>query len=97
MHIYYNCNKEAVIKSSHAVEIRSYISEYIHDHSLIDFSFQDCGKFIVSPKAPIVDVCREMIRHKYESAVVVENNIVIGIFTWIDALKAMGDLLQKKY
>lgn len=48
--------------------------------------------YTVSPKAPLAAVCKEMSQHKYGSVLVVENNKLIGILTWVDALRAMGDI-----
>ena len=45
------------------------------------------GAFKVSPDASIHDVCAEMVENKYGSALVEEDQKLVGIFTWIDALK----------
>ncbi len=50
----------------------------------------------VSPKAPLSDVCAEMAAHKYSSVLVVDNNKLVGIFTWVDALNAMRDLMETR-
>lgn len=50
--------------------------------------------FSVSPRAPLADVCIEMANHKYGSALVVDQHKLVGIFTWIDALKAMSGILK---
>lgn len=47
-----------------------------------------------NPHASLADVCDEMQHHKYGSALVVDNNKLVGIFTWVDALKACSDVLR---
>ncbi len=49
--------------------------------------------YTVSPKAPVGVVCKDMAHHKYGSVLVVDNNKLVGIFTWVDGLRAMGDIL----
>jgi acetoin utilization protein AcuB len=46
--------------------------------------------FTVSPDTPLSEVCTEMAAHKYGSAVVVRAGEVVGIFTTVDALKALA-------
>jgi acetoin utilization protein AcuB len=53
--------------------------------------------YTVSPSAPVDEVAREMARHKYGCALVVDNNKLVGIFTWIDALIAMDSILQQRF
>lgn len=52
--------------------------------------------YMVSPKAPLTEVCAEMSLHKYGSVLVVDNHKLVGIFTWIDALKAFNELLHTR-
>ncbi len=52
--------------------------------------------FIVSPGSSLRDVCDEMVARKYGCALVCDNHKLVGIFTWIDALKAMTDLLDTR-
>ncbi|HEY8270861.1 MAG TPA: CBS domain-containing protein [Pseudobdellovibrionaceae bacterium] len=52
--------------------------------------------YIVSPKAPLNEVCSEMAQHKYGSVLVMDNNKLVGIFTWIDALEALNTLLETR-
>lgn len=51
--------------------------------------------YTVSPKAPLAAVCKEMAQHKYGSVLVVDSNRLVGILTWVDALKAVGDLFSE--
>ncbi|MFZ4405453.1 MAG: CBS domain-containing protein, partial [Pseudobdellovibrionaceae bacterium] len=52
--------------------------------------------YAVSPKAPLSEVCAEMASHKYGSVLVVDNHKLVGIFTWVDALKAFNTLLETR-
>lgn len=49
--------------------------------------------YIVSPTSLISDVCSQMVTHKYSCALVCDNNKLVGLFTWIDALRAFDELL----
>lgn len=42
------------------------------------------------------DVCAEMADKKYGSALVVDNGKLVGIFTWVDALNALQELLNTR-
>jgi acetoin utilization protein AcuB len=50
--------------------------------------------YAVPPGTALVEVARTMALHKYGSAVVAQNGHVVGIFTTIDALKALEALLS---
>lgn len=52
--------------------------------------------FIVSPESALSDVCAEMANRKYGCALVVDNHKLVGIFTWVDALLAMNELLNTR-
>lgn len=52
--------------------------------------------YMVSPKAPLTEVCAEMALHKYGSVLVVDNKQLVGIFTWVDALRAFNELLETR-
>lgn len=49
--------------------------------------------FTVKPESQLDDVCAEMGAHKFGSALVVDNGKLVGIFTWVDALNALTELL----
>jgi acetoin utilization protein AcuB len=49
--------------------------------------------FVVGPRASVRETAIEMAEHKYGSAVVMENGHVVGVFTTVDALKALGQIL----
>jgi acetoin utilization protein AcuB len=51
--------------------------------------------FITSPGTSLKVVCEEMMKHKYGSALVVDKGQkLLGIFTWIDALKVLTTLVK---
>lgn len=52
--------------------------------------------YSVSPETPVDEVVREMALHKYGSAVVMQNQKVVGIFTTVDVCNAFAELLQTR-
>ncbi|HEV8549383.1 MAG TPA: CBS domain-containing protein [Polyangiaceae bacterium] len=50
--------------------------------------------YAVSPKTPLREVVREMAGRKLGSAVVIDGTKVIGVFTTVDALEMLGEVLQ---
>jgi len=48
------------------------------------------------PEAKLDEVAAHMAEKKYGSALVVSNNKLVGIFTEVDAMKALADLLQTR-
>ncbi|MEO8179327.1 MAG: CBS domain-containing protein [Deltaproteobacteria bacterium] len=52
--------------------------------------------YTVGPDTPLDEVVSTMAEKKYGSAVVVQNNKVVGIFTTVDACQALSDLLQTR-
>jgi len=52
--------------------------------------------YSVSPDAPLDEVSAAMAEHKYGSAVVVQNNKVVGIVTTVDICHALTDLLHSR-
>jgi acetoin utilization protein AcuB len=52
--------------------------------------------FTAAPDAPIDEVAARMAEHKYGSAVVVDRGAVIGVFTTVDALRALAAIARRK-
>ena len=52
--------------------------------------------YVISPDSSLADVVDEMAAKKYGSAIVEQNGKVVGIFTVIDALQALSDLLNTR-
>jgi acetoin utilization protein AcuB len=50
--------------------------------------------YSVPPDAPLDEVVDAMAEHKYGSAVVMQNNKVVGMFTTVDCCRALGELLR---
>ncbi len=52
--------------------------------------------YITSPEAALSEVCSEMVLRKYGCVLVEDNRKLVGIFTWIDALRAFDELLSTR-
>jgi acetoin utilization protein AcuB len=52
--------------------------------------------YIASPQDPIDQVVSTMAGKRYGSAVVMDNKKLVGIFTVVDALKALDELLHTR-
>ncbi|MEZ4390835.1 MAG: CBS domain-containing protein [Polyangiales bacterium] len=52
--------------------------------------------YTVSPDASLDEVVSTMAEHRYGSAIVVDNGKVVGVFTTVDALTALADLLHTR-
>ena len=52
--------------------------------------------YIVNSDSSLADVCRDMAAHKYGCALVTDNKKLVGIFTWVDGLNAMSELLETR-
>jgi acetoin utilization protein AcuB len=52
--------------------------------------------YTTSPSAPLSEVCAEMASHKYGCVLVLDNHKLVGIFTWVDALKAFNELMETR-
>jgi len=53
--------------------------------------------YMTSPSARLDEVCEKMAAHKYSSVLVVDNQKLVGIFTWVDALNAMNEILGQRF
>ncbi len=52
--------------------------------------------YSVSPETPLDEVVATMAEKKYGSAIVVQNNHVVGVFTTVDACRALSELLTTR-
>ena len=52
--------------------------------------------YSVSPDAALDEVVGTMGEHKYGSAVIMQNEKVVGIFTTVDVCRALAELLQTR-
>ena len=53
--------------------------------------------FLTEPDRPLADVAEEMARHHYGCAIVMQNHKVVGIFTTVDACRAIHDILTTRH
>lgn len=53
--------------------------------------------FSVSPQSPLDEVCARMAENKFGCAVVMDNGKLVGIFTWVDALRSMNEILNSRF
>ena len=53
------------------------------------------GTYTIAPGTSVRKVAAEMAEHKYGCAVVVENERVVGVFTTVDAMRALSQLLEE--
>ena len=52
--------------------------------------------YVVPPDAPLDEVVRTMAEKKYGSAIVVQSQKVVGIFTTVDVCRAFAELLHTR-
>lgn len=52
--------------------------------------------YAVKPDAPLDQVAAEMAEHRHESAVVVSDGRVVGVFTAVDACRALAQVLRER-
>lgn len=52
--------------------------------------------YITSPSSSLADVCEQMATKKFGCALVCDNHKLVGIFTWVDALSALNELLYTR-
>jgi acetoin utilization protein AcuB len=50
--------------------------------------------YLTHPDTPLEEVASTMAEHKYGSTVVIDRGSVVGVFTTVDALKALAALLK---
>lgn len=65
-----------------------------HEVTIEEAMSQDA--YTVTPGTPLLQVARTMAEHKYGSAVVAREGHVLGIFTTVDALRALETLLAQR-
>lgn len=65
----------------------------VKPEKLTVFHAMTTAPFTCGPKASLAEVCKEMEAHRYGCAVIVDEGLVIGIFTTTDALRAVRALI----
>lgn len=53
--------------------------------------------YITSPGSALDEVSMKMAEKKWGCALVVDNKKLVGIFTWVDALNAMSEILKQRF
>ncbi len=53
--------------------------------------------YITEPDRPLGDVALEMASHHYGCAIVMQHQKVVGIFTTVDACRAVHEILHTRY
>jgi acetoin utilization protein AcuB len=51
----------------------------------------------VSPDSPLDEVALEMAENRYGSAIIVQDKKVVGIFTTVDACRALAAILETRH
>lgn len=59
-------------------------------------SAMSSNPYICAPETPLLDVVRTLCQHKIGTAIVMKDGKLVGIFTLIDALKALQSRLVKE-
>lgn len=52
--------------------------------------------YSVTPHAPLDEVAAEMAEHKYGSAIVMQANHVVGVFTTVDACRVLAEIFETR-
>ena len=52
--------------------------------------------YTVSPQTKLDEVAMSMAENKYGCAIVMDNNKLVGVFTMVDALKALATVLETR-
>jgi acetoin utilization protein AcuB len=68
----------------------------VDPHRVLVSEAMTTDPYVVSPDALLDEVVSEMAEHKYGSAVVVQHDKVVGIFTTVDVCRAFADLLHTR-
>jgi acetoin utilization protein AcuB len=82
---------EGILSSTDINLIRSLKHARIEELRVLDCFTPNA--YTVSPSAPLNEVMDEMAEKKYGSVIVSDQDRLVGIFTWVDALKATSELL----
>ncbi len=68
----------------------------VDPHRVMAEDAMSTSVYAVKPETPLDEVVANMAEHKYGSAVVMQNNRVVGIFTTVDACRALAELLHSR-
>lgn len=92
-----------VLEGGHLVGVISEKDiDYIQGFKGVDIKLEKVSNamtsdpYVVEANAHLDEICKEMARKKIGSALVQDNKKIVGIFTWVDALNAMSELLHTR-
>lgn len=80
------------VLSERDVEVISSMSELDPTCILVEDAMTQ-APWTVAPTTPLVEVAAHMAREKLGSAVVMENDKVVGVFTTVDGMRVLAELL----
>ncbi len=92
--VLYNGKIEGILSSTDITMIRT-----LKDVNITNLRVLDCftpNPYRVGPDTQLDTVLSEMAEHKYGCVLIDDNEHLVGIFTWVDALKATTDLLETR-
>lgn len=52
--------------------------------------------YIVNPGTPLNEICETMAAKRYSCVLIEDNHKLVGIFTWIDALRAFSEMMETR-
>lgn len=52
--------------------------------------------YIVAASTPLTEVCANMAAKRYGCALICDNHKLVGIFSWVDALNALNELMETR-
>ncbi len=82
------------VLSDRDVQVISSMSELDPTCILVEDAMSQ-APFTVSPTTPLVEVASHMAETKIGSAVVMENDKVVGVFTTVDGMRVLAQLLAR--
>lgn len=77
------------ILSDRDIKLVETLKDVNPDTVLVEEAFTP-DPYVVSPDASLKEVCATMAERYFGCALVEENHKLIGIFTWVDALRVLG-------
>jgi acetoin utilization protein AcuB len=92
--VVYQNKTEGILSSTDVSLIRG-----LKNFDIEKLKVYDCftpNPYIVSPETLLDVVLDEMAEKKYGSVIIEDKGLLVGIFTWIDALKASKNLLETR-
>lgn len=92
--VVYQGKIEGILSSTDVTMIRTLNGVDIEKLRVLDCFTSN--PYTVSPEAQLDEVLGEMAENKFGCVLVEDNEHLVGIFTWVDALKATNTLLETR-